>query len=1530
MFRQWISRILSVVFLLEVIFPAPVVRAAVPTTQSISQQLSSQVQSNSNKACEPDKTLTDERLRAADRFRQTDLAKEIVCRHQQGAKKNSGKGFAARGRRAAHQEAGPMQIQTEAISESTAIRRPIQPVPFTPRSSKPARPAAPRDPYSHQETRVGAGFKTVVTWRDQQGLFENWVITQLTSRLNSPDFEFGELIDFMDPYDPSGYDPVVTAVAAEALSIWFQSAMNITDEDVLEGLAFYASELEQRALYRLAFLENKSDIFNRSVNDIRAIGSLRLMLWNLAIFELKILYGHHKDIFYHYNNDSILTFGSKEKGGGLGQREFDKFISDIELLSANIKNDDPSSVSMQLQMTLNYAIPFGLLREKSGILIEEDGTHISKDAWPDLSMFMNRLDTLTKKLTPQERYTTMNDIPYGNYLQTSTLLYSMVAASLQQNLTEEDLQGARLTNLITLLKKAADVKTQTTSSVVTAVELASFLISAHQVNMSAADRQYFANALESIYCRSAIGHQDNLYKNVNGAWVQQNLGSSVSGLRNMAQLYFESFGFTDVEQHKQFMQGLAKMHRAFKTPRTVYKKVNPAVDHLLSWEEKLDGRTTTRKISQLPPGDFYYKCVLDDNYKGNDILKAKEVGRVMGAVLVEILTWVAFDGALRIIGKFVSPIFRTGIAGVKALPRAIKVAGRTARTGRMAGLAAGARELREAVVLANRVKKFQNQAGTITAVTNGGMKATTSVTEGQLALPGPGVTATSTPHALKVETVYEMVPALRPWTKWTDMYNRRLFGLGPARKEIEAVVLTQGKRTVTVNMRELGLENGIQTLGDWERMLSAAADNGFKFEPLTGAALRQARAEAYMTAQAAQKVSAQNWLSSHMPGATKYWKYEGAEKGWVQISQQEFMNLHSGLVRNQAHVSGVLSKKGNEVVENYYEILGVARTATDKEIQQAFRRQAILTHPDKGGNMEAMYKRVAEAYDVLRNPEKRAAFDRMLDLGGTAMLENEAGQSLAITLKGGVFDGSNGVAFGSASKDLSDVVGNVQKYMEDNGMFNPFRVNIAKLPSYWQGSYYSITRFLPAMYGADFLLQDHFRQSLSSQVESEQKEVLAPFQAGLEALEQKAKEQNLPPTLPSLYERVSSVEPLVGSWLGMPYLSFAGSSMGEVLYQTWHNVLEPFSPWKLHLINQDNRQMLRENASYMLANDAVMGAVQDQLKQESIEAAMKPLRQQYQESISQIRQQYGETFAKEADEYWKQFLQEIESVLNANKTEAEQQQEIERLNRQLALQLQRSATVAQVTAEKKSFMAAYASAPVAVQKQVEELYDRYIKEVTGIVSNLKLSDSKVGNLIEKAGKKLSEQLERLLKSLGMDAGSAAAAQAQDPGIYYELENIEDEADYFSYVYHNFLTTYMEIYPEEVRDPLVSLLEPALKRMDEIVASNELSEPQKRAQLQQIKKNVMLQASNILQSHEPDYLKQFYAVRSQMISSAVLYSDSCVASIQYMLDEQEQVFQALLPELETKTKERRQKKIQQFFNELQEKFVRLLNTAESAY
>jgi DnaJ-class molecular chaperone len=65
-------------------------------------------------------------------------------------------------------------------------------------------------------------------------------------------------------------------------------------------------------------------------------------------------------------------------------------------------------------------------------------------------------------------------------------------------------------------------------------------------------------------------------------------------------------------------------------------------------------------------------------------------------------------------------------------------------------------------------------------------------------------------------------------------------------------------------------------------------------------------------------------------------------------------------------------------VSEFYALLGVQRDATEADIKKAYRKLAMEYHPDRNAepSAEARFKEITEAYEVLRDPQKRATYDR--------------------------------------------------------------------------------------------------------------------------------------------------------------------------------------------------------------------------------------------------------------------------------------------------------------------------------------------------------------------------------------------------------------------------------------------------------------------------------------------------------------------------------------------------------------------------
>lgn len=124
---------------------------------------------------------------------------------------------------------------------------------------------------------------------------------------------------------------------------------------------------------------------------------------------------------------------------------------------------------------------------------------------------------------------------------------------------------------------------------------------------------------------------------------------------------------------------------------------------------------------------------------------------------------------------------------------------------------------------------------------------------------------------------------------------------------------------------------------------------------------------------------------------------------------------------------------------DYYEVLGVARTASDGDIAAAYRKLAIKYHPDSNGdNPEAVdrFKEAAEAYEVLRDPEKRSRYDQYGHAGVEGMAPHFGGvedifEAFNDMFGGGVFGDLFGGRRGRRQRRGNDIRCRVELELEE-------------------------------------------------------------------------------------------------------------------------------------------------------------------------------------------------------------------------------------------------------------------------------------------------------------------------------------------------------------------------------------------------------------------------------------------------------------------------------------------------------------------
>jgi molecular chaperone DnaJ len=102
---------------------------------------------------------------------------------------------------------------------------------------------------------------------------------------------------------------------------------------------------------------------------------------------------------------------------------------------------------------------------------------------------------------------------------------------------------------------------------------------------------------------------------------------------------------------------------------------------------------------------------------------------------------------------------------------------------------------------------------------------------------------------------------------------------------------------------------------------------------------------------------------------------------------------------------------------DYYEVLGIGKSASDDEIKKAFRKKAIEHHPDKQGGDEAKFQEINEAYEVLKDERKRQRYDQFGHAGVGSSAASDGGNPF------GGFGGGQNVNFDFGDLGLGDILG---------------------------------------------------------------------------------------------------------------------------------------------------------------------------------------------------------------------------------------------------------------------------------------------------------------------------------------------------------------------------------------------------------------------------------------------------------------------------------------------------------------------------
>lgn len=150
---------------------------------------------------------------------------------------------------------------------------------------------------------------------------------------------------------------------------------------------------------------------------------------------------------------------------------------------------------------------------------------------------------------------------------------------------------------------------------------------------------------------------------------------------------------------------------------------------------------------------------------------------------------------------------------------------------------------------------------------------------------------------------------------------------------------------------------------------------------------------------------------------------------------------------------------------DYYEVLGVAKGASDDEIKKAFRRKAIEHHPDKTGGDDGAFKEINEAYEVLKDSSKRQRYDQFGHAGVGSSASSDggnpfggfSGQDMHFDfgdILGSFFGGGGQTSRGSRQSRGNDVETAIELSFEEAifGVEHTLKINLADTCNHCKGT----------------------------------------------------------------------------------------------------------------------------------------------------------------------------------------------------------------------------------------------------------------------------------------------------------------------------------------------------------------------------------------------------------------------------------------------------------------------------------------------
>ena len=812
---------------------------------------------------------------------------------------------------------------------------------------------------------------------------------EILARLAKDDLKIDQIIDYIDPFDPSQYDVQNTIYASEILGNSIDAFLMQPDTESIYFLNDFVLLAQLRILYRLnKLMQNPFS----SIHQIMAIGTLRITLWKIHQYYIQT---NQSDPLLEPNTDSsstnnVLTRYPNMKDGPMMiniqpskdlqsfllppdiYEQFNKdFLTELSALKA--KNPKEGSQEYQLLLTLSdYATVYAMMNSPQSI-----------------PAIVNLFDEGPKR-------SLKGNVIGGKFQQPYSAVLNSIFTTIFESVKYIMPTPSSWTQMIYMLEDFSDPKKYSVPTRIFALETASLMYSSNpSCQANTANAPVYPTLMR---CNSGTTNENDPLR-ITFAARTVDLYAPLNHTHFAA---MEDYGL-DSKQMQMLADKLAYIYNGFANDELKMDHSRSRMKNSYVLDKGVDGRTLIlndqNSIPRLVPINQGQQFQLPDGslktisgfgrasdghwvemqlVNGINAKKADDEMKLKFTLFVgNAIFWIYGGEILSLIGT----AYRTTKGAMMALPKAINAATKAGKGARFSSFGA---EIQKGVRYNNLIKTLNKNGIKLYAVREAEVKV-------------PKNNRLPVPKNYKPETkpqVREITSISSLQNKYSKINPKRWLGIN--RPNSDRIFFIQNMpnfrlNSGTADLAESPLSAGIKNWDDWEQLFSSFTSTGTRMAPrstpnwLSSSAKAQLKKEKPIIQAAAQALNIDKKANTINTRFFDYWKY--TENGWTRVSQQDFLDTRALFT---------------EKLPDYYKLLGISRNASEKEIRQAFLKKIKEIHPDKNVAAEANAQTALlnEAYRTLKDPLKRRKYLMDFEKTRETLLQSPSGSSLVISPKG--------------------------------------------------------------------------------------------------------------------------------------------------------------------------------------------------------------------------------------------------------------------------------------------------------------------------------------------------------------------------------------------------------------------------------------------------------------------------------------------------------------------------------------------------